>query len=80
VLDEPPPLDEKQKHQNGVKNGAIMIYVIDGLLDLTLSYPAPQAFDARMAAFECLKAYLFNHKAIRSFIKSIKMVSRTELS
>lgn len=42
-----------------------MIYVIDGLLDLTLSYPAPQAFDARMAAFECLKAYLFNHKAIR---------------
>lgn len=65
VVDEPPPPEEKAKQQNGVKNGVVMVYVIDGLLDLTLSVSALHAFDSRMAAFECLKAYLFNHKRIR---------------
>ncbi|KFZ06858.1 hypothetical protein V501_07032 [Pseudogymnoascus sp. VKM F-4519 (FW-2642)] len=41
------------------------VYVIDGLLDLTLSIPSLQAFDARLAACECIKAYIYNHPAIR---------------
>ncbi|OAA59670.1 Vesicle tethering protein p115-like protein [Niveomyces insectorum RCEF 264] len=41
------------------------VYVIDGLLDLTLSVFDPQFFDVRMAACECLKAYFFNHEVVR---------------
>lgn len=41
------------------------VYVIDGLLDLTLSVYSPQFFDVRMAACECLKAYFFNHEVVR---------------
>lgn len=40
------------------------VYVIDGLLDLTLCVHNLQAFDIRMAACECLKAYLYNHTGI----------------
>ena len=48
------------------QNGVIpKVYVIDGLLDLTLSVSALPAFDSRMAACECIKAYFFNHAAIR---------------
>jgi hypothetical protein len=39
--------------------------VIDGLLDLTLSVSSLPAFDSRTAACECIKAYFFNHPAIR---------------
>jgi hypothetical protein len=62
VLDEPPlEGSEVLLQQNGVPK----VYVIDGLLDLTLSVPTPAAFDTRMAACECIKAYFYNHPAIR---------------
>lgn len=41
------------------------MYVIDGLLDLTLGVSSTQAFDVRLAACECIKAYFFNHPAIK---------------
>ena len=41
------------------------MYVIDGLLDLTLSVSSLAAFDSRLAACECIKAYFFNHARIR---------------
>lgn len=52
---------------NGIaqQNGIPKVYVIDGLLDLTLSVSTLVAFDSRLAACECLKAYFFNHPAIR---------------
>jgi hypothetical protein len=40
-------------------------YVVDGLLDLTLTISSTQAFDARLAACECIKAYFYNHRGIR---------------
>lgn len=39
--------------------------MIDGLLDLTLSVSSLAAFDSRLAACECIKAYFFNHARIR---------------
>ncbi|KAK9801001.1 putative Vesicle tethering protein Uso1/P115-like head domain-containing protein [Seiridium cardinale] len=52
---------------NGKTNGisVTLVYVIDGLLDLTLSVTSLQLFDLRMAACECLKAYFHNHDEIR---------------
>ncbi|ETS79198.1 hypothetical protein PFICI_09051 [Pestalotiopsis fici W106-1] len=52
---------------NGKTNGisVTLVYVIDGLLDLTLSVTSLQLFDLRMAACECLKAYLYGHDEIR---------------
>ncbi|KAM0322945.1 hypothetical protein ACHAQA_009044 [Verticillium albo-atrum] len=41
------------------------VYVIDGLLDLTLAVSAPDMFDVRTAACDCLKAYFFGHAEIR---------------
>jgi hypothetical protein len=52
-------------HGKGQQNGGTKVYVIDGLLDLTLSVSSLQAFDARLAACECIKAYFCNHPAIR---------------
>lgn len=65
VLDEP-PVEGNDAQRNGIPK----VYVIDGLLDLTLSVPSVAAFDSRMAACECIKAYFFNHPAIRKhFLK-----------
>ncbi|KAH8677704.1 p115 like vesicle tethering protein [Xylariales sp. PMI_506] len=52
---------------NGRTNGTsvTLVYVIDGLLDLTLSVGLLQAFDLRIAACQCLKAYFHNHPEIR---------------
>lgn len=52
---------------NGKTNGisVTLVYVIDGLLDITLSVTSLQLFDLRMAACECLKAYLYGHDEIR---------------
>jgi intracellular protein transport protein USO1 len=52
---------------NGKTNGisVTLVYVIDALLDLTLSVTSLQLFDLRMAACECLKAYLYGHDEIR---------------
>ncbi|KAN0119876.1 Uso1 / p115 like vesicle tethering protein, head region domain containing protein [Hyaloscypha variabilis] len=61
VLDE--PLDEG--HQAIQQNGIPQVYVIDGLLDLTLSVPLLTAFDSRLAACECIKAYFYSHPVIR---------------
>lgn len=41
------------------------MFVIDGLLDLTLSVHAPHLFDVRLAAGACLKAYFFGHEDVR---------------
>ncbi len=54
--------DNAKPTTNGVHD---VVYVIDGLLDLTLSVHMPQFFDVRMAACECLKAYFFNHEVVR---------------
>ncbi|CAN8103279.1 unnamed protein product [Discula destructiva] len=56
-----PTLNGKTSKANGVPK----VYVIDGLLDLSLCLHNLQAFDIRMAACECLKAYFFNHPGIR---------------
>ncbi|KAI1381088.1 p115 like vesicle tethering protein [Hypoxylon crocopeplum] len=51
--------------QTGQANGTPAVFVIDGLLDLTLAVPASQAFDLRLAACQCIKAYFFNHPEVR---------------
>ncbi|KAI1382755.1 p115 like vesicle tethering protein [Hypoxylon trugodes] len=61
VLETDPPTNG----QAGKSNGIPAVYVIDGLLDLTLSVPTPQAFDLRLAACQCIKAYFFNHPDVR---------------
>ncbi|TLD28934.1 hypothetical protein PspLS_03119 [Pyricularia sp. CBS 133598] len=53
-----PPADKKA---NGVAN----IYVIDGLLDLTLSVQSAQDFNLRFAACGCIKAYFHGHAEVR---------------
>ncbi|KAJ5053877.1 uncharacterized protein L3040_000167 [Drepanopeziza brunnea f. sp. 'multigermtubi'] len=61
VLDEPSENGDKGPSKVGVPK----VYVIDGLLDLTLSVPLMNTFDSRLAACECIKAYLYNHQLIR---------------
>ncbi|KAH8816298.1 p115 like vesicle tethering protein [Xylogone sp. PMI_703] len=61
VIDVPPA----NGTENASRNGVSKVYVIDGLLDLTLSESSLAAFDARFAACECIKAYFYNHPAIR---------------
>lgn len=41
------------------------VFVIDGLLDLTLCLQDLQEFDVRFAAAECLQAYFAHHPAVR---------------
>jgi intracellular protein transport protein USO1 len=47
------------------RNRTAKVYVIDGLLNLTLRVSYLQAFNARAAACECIKAYFYSHPAIR---------------
>ncbi|KAI1644278.1 p115 like vesicle tethering protein [Daldinia loculata] len=61
VLETAPPTNG----QTGKANGIPAVYVIDGLLDLTLSVSTTQAFDLRLAACQCIKAYFFNHPEVR---------------
>lgn len=59
----PSPDARDTAQKNG--SGGDLVYVIDGLLDLTLEgHPSPE-FNLRMAAFECIKAYLYLHTEIR---------------
>ncbi|KAI0202510.1 p115 like vesicle tethering protein [Astrocystis sublimbata] len=51
--------------QTSPSGGVPPIYVIDGLLDLVLSVPSTQAFDLRLAACQCIKAYFYNHPEVR---------------
>ncbi|KUI67243.1 Intracellular protein transport protein USO1 [Cytospora mali] len=64
-LQVPSPLESSANGNGPQANGVPKVYVIDGLLDLTLCVHNLQAFDIRMAACECLKAYLYNHAGIR---------------
>ena len=53
---------------NGHANGQAprsTINVISGLLDVALAPSSSYAFDVRLSACECLKAYLYGHAAIR---------------
>jgi hypothetical protein len=61
VLDEPFEDDIQALQRNSIPK----VYVIDGLLDLTLSVSSLVAFDSRIAACECIEAYFFNHARIR---------------
>ncbi|KAI5928236.1 p115 like vesicle tethering protein [Camillea tinctor] len=66
-LQVPPVLDTHAptNGQTGKVDVVPVVYVIDGLLDLTLSVPTIQAFDLRMAACQCIQAYFFNHPDVR---------------
>lgn len=64
-LQVPSPLETTANGDGPQENGVPKVYVIDGLLDLTLCVHSLQAFDIRMAACECLKAYFYNHVGIR---------------
>ena len=46
-------------------NGIGKVYVIDGLLDLTLMPSPSHLFETRLAACECIKAYFYRHAPIR---------------
>lgn len=59
------PLETQVDRSGAQANGVHKVYVIDGLLDLTLGVQSLQAFDLRLAACECLKAYFFNHPDVR---------------
>lgn len=61
----PAPLDQTAGEPE-TTNGHAKVYVIDGLLDLTLSVQDVGAFDIRFAACECLKAYFSNHAEVRA--------------
>ncbi|KAM0249198.1 hypothetical protein ACHAQJ_009142 [Trichoderma viride] len=60
-----PPL-ESTAGSPSVSNGNPKIYIIDGLLDLTLNAHDLAAFDLRFAACQCLKAYFSNHAEVKS--------------
>jgi len=57
--------DKINAGSNGKANGVAAVYVIDGLLDLTLAVHSLAQFNIRLAACECLKAYFFHHDQIR---------------
>ncbi|KAI9808988.1 MAG: hypothetical protein M1827_007110 [Pycnora praestabilis] len=64
-LEVTPMIDKTQTTQVDIKshqNGVSQVYVIDGLLGLALDVSSPAAFDARLAACECIKAYCFSHE------------------
>ncbi|KAF5019663.1 hypothetical protein F66182_8325 [Fusarium sp. NRRL 66182] len=50
---------------NGQTNQRAKVFVIDGLLDLTLCLQDLQEFDVRFAASECLQAYFANHPTVK---------------
>jgi len=56
--------------KNGTTNGTTIAYIVDALLELILSPPTGTSLDVRLAACECIKAYLFKHALIcRFFVK-----------
>jgi hypothetical protein len=62
----PSPLADPVANGPGAQtNGVPRVYIIDGLLDLVLAVNALPAFDLRMAACTCLKAYFHKHAEIR---------------
>lgn len=65
-LQVPSPLDVPPEQVDSAANGVPKVYVIDGLLDLTLGIQSLQTFDLRRSACECLKAYFYKHPEVRS--------------
>lgn len=66
------PRDEDGSSQvNGhvhAKPSLLRVNVLEALLDLALAAsPSVQAFDVRLSASECIKAYLYGHSQIRLF-------------
>ncbi len=61
----PSPLEAEPGGPGEKTNGVANVYVIDGLLDLTLGVQSMQSFDMRMAACNCLEAYFVNHQEVR---------------
>ena len=62
------PLRDSAPPANGLVNGEDLhsrVNVISGLLDLALARSPLNLFDVRLAACECLKAYMLGHPAIR---------------
>lgn len=59
----PSPLGADEQNPE-TTNGVPQVYVIDGLLDLTLCLQELQEFDVRFAASECLQAYFANHAEV----------------
>ena len=59
------PMTAKMNGQVNRTTTPITVNVIQGLLDLALVVSFPQAFDVRLAAVECIKAYLYGHGPIR---------------
>ena len=64
VLSPRPEFSPVNGHANG-QAPRLTINVISGLLDLALAPSSTYAFDVRLSACECLKAYLYGHAAIR---------------
>ncbi|KAF4833060.1 Intracellular protein transport protein USO1 [Colletotrichum siamense] len=64
-LQVPSPLDTHTPVEVSQPNSAFQVYVIDGLLDLALGVEDTEAFDLRLAASDCLKAYFYSHADIR---------------
>ncbi|KAJ0384252.1 hypothetical protein COL922a_008803 [Colletotrichum nupharicola] len=64
-LQVPSPLDSHTPVEVSQANSAFQVYVIDGLLDLALGVEDTEAFDLRLAASDCLKAYFYSHADIR---------------
>jgi hypothetical protein len=61
VIDNSAPHGSPQAHPKTPPK----VFVIDALLDLTLTISSTQAFDARLAACECIKSYFTGHNLIR---------------
>lgn len=59
----PSPLGANEQNPE-TANGVPQVYVIDGLLDLTLCLQELPEFDVRFAASECLQAYFSNHAEV----------------
>lgn len=59
-------MDALSKGANGhLPLHVLKVNVIQGLLDLALAVSSPQALEVRLAATECIKAYLHAHGPIR---------------
>ncbi len=52
---------EARNTQDGIQK----VYIIDALLDLTLTAAPPSIFDVRCASCECIQAYFYDHTDIR---------------
>ena len=64
---DPTVLPEVQIHQS---NPGDVCYVIEGLLDLALLNSSIHAFDARLAACQCLESYFAGNQPVRLHLLS----------